>query len=196
VSRTSACFKANRGRLTTHNYVVGADGALADMLVFIREGLPSWHPLPAYTAATVQFTNCQIRPYQTALPWQEALRIESADGQSHTFEVAPPQGGEVATPVVPGKTAALLLTPVPQLFLPCSCRMHPWESAFVSSFDHPFYAVTGIDGRYTVTNIPPGKYVLAACHQKLTGTNGIVRTVSLRAGEVAHADFVLELPGT
>ena len=32
---------------------------------------------------------------------------------------------------------------------------------------HPFYAVSGEDGTFSIKNLPPGKYTLEAWHEKL-----------------------------
>ncbi len=44
------------------------------------------------------------------------------------------------------------------------CDIHSHMSAWVLVFNHPFFAVTGDDGRYTIPNVPPGSYSLAAWH--------------------------------
>ena len=33
--------------------------------------------------------------------------------------------------------------------------------------DHPYFAVTGPDGAFDLTNLPPGDYTLAVWHEKL-----------------------------
>ena len=57
-------------------------------------------------------------------------------------------------------------------------RSHLWqpeswpENLRVSFLDlgvvsHPYFAVTGADGRFRFANVPPGSYTLAAWHPKL-----------------------------
>lgn len=43
-----------------------------------------------------------------------------------------------------------------------TCSVHPWMTAYAGVLDHPFYAVTGPDGRFEIKNLPKGKYVLEA----------------------------------
>ena len=38
--------------------------------------------------------------------------------------------------------------------------------AYVTVVDHPYFAVTGKDGTFTIKNVPPGKYKIVALHRK------------------------------
>ena len=38
--------------------------------------------------------------------------------------------------------------------------------AWVSVFDHPYFAVSGTDGKFVIKNVPPGKYTIVAAHRK------------------------------
>ena len=55
----------------------------------------------------------------------------------------------------------------PEPFLKFQCDVHPWMFAWVSVFDSPYFAVSGKDGKFTIKNVPPGKYTLEAVHRKL-----------------------------
>ncbi len=180
---------------STRYYVVGAQKGLADVLVFVRSGLgrkaPDWPSSPR----RLGFTNCQIAPYVVAGRTHERLDVRNSDGAIHALRLKPTQSPELLERLYPGTTMNLSLPVIPELFIPCRCDTHPWESAWVCVLEHPYFAVTGTDGRFAITNVPPGKYVLEACHQKTHGTNGITREVTIRAGEVVPASFVVEVGG-
>lgn len=42
------------------------------------------------------------------------------------------------------------------------CEVHKHMRAYIHVFDHPYFAVAAADGSYTIPNVPPGKYTLAA----------------------------------
>jgi len=52
--------------------------------------------------------------------------------------------------------------------------------------DHPFYAVTGADGTFTLKGLPPGTYTIEAWHEKL-GTQ--TQTVTVGAKESKSIAF-------
>lgn len=47
------------------------------------------------------------------------------------------------------------------------CNVHPWEEATLLVFDHPFAAVTDAQGRFSLSDVPPGKYTLKWWHEGL-----------------------------
>ena len=53
---------------------------------------------------------------------------------------------------------------------------------------HPFFAVTGPDGAFTIHGLPPGTYTLEAWHGKL-GTQQL--TVTVQGGETIPAELTL-----
>jgi plastocyanin len=47
------------------------------------------------------------------------------------------------------------------------CDLHGWMRAFIVVMEHPFHAVTGAAGEFTLDNLPPGKYTLNVWHETL-----------------------------
>ena len=70
--------------------------------------------------------------------------------------------------------------------LPVRCNNHPWMSAFINVAPNPWFAVTGTDGAFHITGLPPGTYTLAAVHEKL-GEKDIQITVPPKATVAGQA---------
>jgi plastocyanin len=51
--------------------------------------------------------------------------------------------------------------------IPYKCTVHQWMSGTVRVFDHPYYAITDADGKFTIPNAPVGNYALVAWHEKV-----------------------------
>jgi len=55
----------------------------------------------------------------------------------------------------------------PEVMIRVKCNIHSWMHAFIGVLDHPYYAVSGDTGSFTIANLPPGDYTLEAWHEKL-----------------------------
>jgi hypothetical protein len=42
------------------------------------------------------------------------------------------------------------------------CDAHGWMEGWIQVVDNPYYAITGADGKFTITDVPPGNYKLVA----------------------------------
>ena len=45
------------------------------------------------------------------------------------------------------------------------CDIHSNMNAYWAGFDHPYFAVTDVDGAFEIGGIPPGTYTLVAWHE-------------------------------
>lgn len=67
--------------------------------------------------------------------------------------------------------------------LKVSCAPHPWESAWIRVFNHPYFTLTDADGRFEIKNAPKGNHRIVIWHETAgwlggnTGRNGEVLTV-------------------
>jgi len=66
------------------------------------------------------------------------------------------------------------------------CEVHTWMSAYIGVFNHPFFAVTGDDGSFSLSKLPAGDYTVEAWHEKY-GTQTMKVTVG--ASDKKTADF-------
>ena len=69
------------------------------------------------------------------------------------------------------------------------CDIHSHMSAFILVFSHPFFSVTGADGRYRIENVPPGSYTLVAWN---AGVASASRSVIVADSTPTEADFTLQ----
>jgi hypothetical protein len=50
------------------------------------------------------------------------------------------------------------------------CDAHGWMEGWIYVVDNPYYAITGADGKFKITDVPPGTYKMVAV-QSFTGPN-------------------------
>lgn len=69
------------------------------------------------------------------------------------------------------------------------CDAHGWMEGWIYVVDNPYYAVTGADGKFSITDIPPGDYKLVAV-QPFTGP--MEMSVSVAGGKATTLELELK----
>jgi len=68
------------------------------------------------------------------------------------------------------------------------CDIHSHMNAFILVFSHPFYALSDVEGRYRIENVPPGTYNVVAWNE---GTSTDPKSVTVHDGSITELDFSL-----
>jgi len=74
------------------------------------------------------------------------------------------------------------------------CNIHGWMSTYAGIVDHPFFAVTDDAGKFSLKGLPPGKYTIAAWHERWTTMKekGCEQEFEVKAGQTKTLDFALD----
>jgi len=70
--------------------------------------------------------------------------------------------------------------------VPVFCDIHSHMSAYILIFDHPFFAVSDVAGRYAIRDIPAGTYALSVWSELGRAAS---RRITVTADAVTEADF-------
>jgi hypothetical protein len=68
------------------------------------------------------------------------------------------------------------------------CEIHSHMNAFILVFSHPFFAVTDVDGRYRIDNVPGGNYNVIAWNE---GVQSEPKAVTVPISGTSELDFSL-----
>jgi hypothetical protein len=69
------------------------------------------------------------------------------------------------------------------------CDAHGWMEGWIYVVDNPYFAMTGADGKFNITDVPPGSYTLVAV-QSFTGP--IQQPVTVTAGKPTNLTIELK----
>jgi len=193
-SADPACGAKNPN-LSTEDNVVN-NGKLANVFVYIKDGTTAdGKKITEFTFTTpstpivLDQNGCHYRPHVLGAMVNQDIQITNSDPTTHNIHFTPknnpdwnqsqPNG---APPLMHKLTRAEVLVPV-------KCNQHPWMKAYIGVLKHPFFAVSGEDGSYTIKGVPPGTYTVVAWHEGgATGTEKPMQ-VTVPANGSAKADF-------
>jgi plastocyanin len=184
------CGRLQPGMPTTHFYVVGGNGELADVVVSL-EGVSGKSTGASAPAANLDQKGCEYSPQILAVQTDQKIVVKNSDPVLHNVHDQPTVAGNkeqnMAQP--PGGADLTFSFSKPEAFVKFKCEVHPWMFAWVSVFDHPYFAVSGKDGTFKIANVPPGKYTLKAAHRK-AGT--VTQDIEVKEGAPASVNLALE----
>jgi hypothetical protein len=186
--------KAMRGEDPPMNeaLVLGDDQRMANVLVWISKGTPEkTHPAPEAPQILTQ-RGCQYVPHVFVVQKGQTLQIQNPDGILHNVNGMPKANApfNLAMPATLEETVVNLDAVEAEPF-EIRCDIHPWMRAYCAVLDHPYFQVTEIDGKFEISDLPPGEYQLSAWHEKLGVLTSQVRVSDEAAG--IH-DFLFSRP--
>ena len=151
---------------STRFYVVGANGELADVIVSLK-GISGKSTGASAAPAMLDQKGALYVPQILAIQTGQKLIVKNSDAFVHNVHTTPTANPESNQVQMGGGPDLTYTFDKPEAFLKFKCDVHPWMFAWVSVFDHPYFAVSGADGKFTIKNVPAGKYTLEAAHRKL-----------------------------
>jgi plastocyanin len=185
---TPACAKQHPKPVLSEEVVLAADGALANVFIYVKAGLPAktW-PVPA-KAATVTQIGCIYQPHVVGAMVGQNVEFLNNDPTSHNVHPLPKVNNEWNQSQSPKGEPIVRTFAKPEIGLPVKCNLHPWMRVYVSVVEHPFFAVTGPDGSFSIKGLPPGDYTLGAWHERY-GTQEIKLKVAPGAAATANLTY-------
>ena len=172
----------------TNPVVVVKDGKLGNVFVYVKGGLPAG---ATYTAPTtpvvIDQDGCLYHPRVFGVMANQPIEIRNSDPVLHNIKAVPTKnrGFNISQPTEGMKTTRDGF-PTPEVMVPLECNVHGWMTAHAGVMSHPFFAVSGEDGKFEIRNLPAGTYEVEAWHEKL-GTKTM--NVTVPDGGQGTADF-------
>jgi plastocyanin len=180
------CARANPEGAERISAVVGPAGELAEVLVFVRSGLPDVRFETPQKPAVLDQLRCNYHPRVVGVQVGQPIEILNSDATLHNVHSMPVESKGFNIGMPSRGMSAVRKFSEQEVFVRFKCDVHPWMEAYVGVIATPFFAVTGPDGTFRIEGIPPGEYVVEAAHPSLGSQT---ETVAIRVGEESSAWF-------
>ncbi|QJW99836.1 carboxypeptidase regulatory-like domain-containing protein [Frigoriglobus tundricola] len=128
------------------------------------------------------------RPHAAALRVGQTLVVKNSSPIFHSLVWSSDNNGEGNRGMPKGAEIRFEKLKAERIPIPLSCAPHPWEKAWVRVFDHPYFALTGPDGRFEIKLAPAGKLRLTVWQETLGFKGGTAgrfgQPITVEAGAV------------
>jgi plastocyanin len=181
-----SCAAKHSGPVMSQDVVVNPNGTLRYAIVYVKSGLPAGnYPMPS-APAVIDQDGCEYRPHVLAVMTGQAIQIKNDDQTTHNIHPLPTQNREWNKSQPPGAEPLSESFAREEITIPVKCNVHPWMKAYIGVFKHPFFAVSGEDGTFTIQGVPPGEYTIEVWQEKLGVQE---QKVTVGAKETKQVDF-------
>ena len=185
------CQEQSGGSAVRETVVVGSGGELANVFVYVKEGLDPSLAFPAGDPVVLDQVGCTYRPHVIGLSAGQQLTVRNSDDVLHNINATPTENRGFNRSQPQAGMEFETSFPTPEVMIPVRCDVHGWMDAYVGVTSNPYHAVSDTDGTFAMDRLPPGDYVLEAWHEQY-GT--ATQSVTVEQGGVASVTF--EFDGT
>jgi len=182
------CAKLYPQGMSREDLVVNSEGAIQGAFVYIKTGLEGKKYAVPETPAVVEMKGCRYEPHVVGLRAGQKLRFRNQDPHNHCVHALAFVCKEMNVALIPGGEFEKTLEK-PEVMIRLKDDVYPWMSGWIGLVDHPFFSVTGPDGKFELKGLPPGKYTVEVWQEKCAPT-----TQNLEVGNKGSTvEFALEL---
>ena len=181
------CRELHEGDVLSQNTVVNDNGTLRWAFIYVKDGLGDRTFAPPAEEVVFDQRGCLYTPHVFGVQAGQTVRILNSDAFLHNVNSQPEQRSNKFNFGMPNQGMEKEQTfRTAEVMVKIRCDVHGWMGAYAGVLDHPYFAVSGEDGSFSIEGLPAGTYTLEAWHETL-GTQEM--TVTVGDGEAGSADF-------
>ena len=189
MSANPQCERTHRGKpVTADDVVINGNGTLRNVFVWVKSGLPAANWAVPSSAIAIDQKECMYTPHVIGAMVGQNISISNDDPVNHNIHPIPQTNDEWNETQSPGEAAKIRTFARQEVMVPVKCNVHPWMRAYIGVVAHPFFAVTGDDGSFTIKGLPPGTYTIEAWHEKF-GTLDMQVTVGSKESKAVDFSY-------
>ncbi len=165
LASVSGCGDQYTGPVSAGDALVH-DGLVENAFVYVKDGLGAVSfPVPAEPVVIDQ-RGCLYHPHVVGVLTHQLVKFLNSDALLHNVHGKPANSsGWNFGMGVKGSERTVRIAK-PEVMVSTRCDVHPWMQAYVGVLDHPYFQVTGADGRFALAHVPPGSYVVGVWHER------------------------------
>jgi plastocyanin len=172
----------------TDQKVVVKNNGLDNVVIYLKNAPPSTTTANLAPALLDQ-KQCVYVPHVLALRTGQSLMVINDENLLHNVHTLPEFNPSLNFGMTCGSSHNVVFNKA-EIFT-VKCDVHPWMSAWIAVFDHPWFAVTSNGGKFAISHVPAGPQTFVAWHERF---GEIEQTVTITTDQAREIAFNFEPP--
>lgn len=181
------CASQHQGPVLAGDVLV-KDGKLENAFVYIKDGLGDRAFAVPTQPVVIDQKGCLYVPHVAGAQVGQPIEFKNSDALLHNVHGSPKESSGWNVPLPRQGAERTIEVDHPEVMISVRCDLHPWMQGWLGVVDHPYFGVSGPDGRVTLRNVPAGSYVVGVWHERF-GTRETPVNVSAQGTASATVTF-------
>lgn len=191
MSSDPVCERKHAEDVMPELLVLGDGQTMGNIFVWVKSGLPKKEYPPVKETFVVTQEGCIYSPHVFAVRVSQPIKVLNPDGTPHNVHVVAKINKELNLMMASDTLEIPIQFDLPEQMVKFECNIHPWMKAHCAVMDHPYYAVTDKDGKFSIPDLPAGTYEIAVWHEVL---KEMTATIEVSASGEVSQDFTFQHP--
>ncbi|MGH7455081.1 MAG: carboxypeptidase regulatory-like domain-containing protein [bacterium] len=189
MNQDRACMQEGGAQAHSEEAVIDPDGALANVFVYVKDGLSRRRYAISTTPVILDQHRCRYVRHVFGIQVGQTLKILNSDPTFHNVHAAAEKNRAFNLGMSKVEKVKTRTFDRVEVMIPIRCNVHPWMIAYAGVLAHPFYSVTDTAGGFKLSALPAGEYEIEAWHE-LFGT--LLQKIKLAEAETTTIDFTFQ----
>jgi len=157
-----------KGHRLLRDFSVSENGGFQDVVVAVQN-VSRGKPFPG-KEVLIGIKDCEFRPFVSVVRDGETMSFLNHDDVIHDIQtysiVANRRGDRIfdRAALPNSRLSQAIKVPGDNKIVWTQCGKHSFMQSWSYAVDNPYYAITGPDGRFSIKDLPPGRYRVTAWH--------------------------------
>ena len=165
MSSVSECAALHAGPVPAGDMLV-ANGRVQNAFVYIKDGLGNRVFAVPDTPVVFDQKGCMYVPHVAGAQVDQTVEFRNSDAFMHNVHGSPKDSRGWNVALSRQGAERKITVDHPEVMISVRCDLHPWMQGWLGVVDHPYFGVTGPDGRVTMPNVPAGDYTIGVWHER------------------------------